>query len=186
MAPAAQPRYRIGLQFGEQRRDGQRLEKQPMHPDALAPVSQRPWLDIRPRTLPADGGTVLSRNHLPNDVSGLQSASQIPHAVQTYAIDLSSSDVWRGASFGYQPLYFEDRLLERYGSIGGVLQHCPLIHSGAHFAVATATFPLSVLHHPPHHLVRSGSPSRYELAPAAYKATQQAAQQLRNVRQKLR
>jgi len=149
--PAIEPAYQIGLRFGS---------KQPAAPD-------RPWLDIRPRTLPPDGAEILSDQQLPDDRSGLEPADALPTAVQLYAVDLQSQDIWRGASFGYQPLYFEDRLLERYGSIGCVLKYCPLVHCGAHFAFASATLPISVLHSPPYRLVRNGHPSRFEAVPVA-------------------
>lgn len=152
ISPAAdQPEHRIGLRFGGERSD----------------ATTRPWLDIRPRTLSIDGCERLSDSQLPADVSGLDPAVSIPAAVQWYAVDLRAEDVWRGAAFSYQPLYFEDRLLERYGSIGRVLRYCPVVRSGAHFAFASATLPFSVLHSPPHRLVRSGDASRFEVVPAA-------------------
>ena len=165
--PAADgPEYRIGLRFGNDR----------------SVDAERPWLDIRPRTLPSDGAAILSEGQLPGDVSGLEPAEPIPAAVQLYAVDLQADDIWRGASFGYQPLYFEDRLLERYGSIGGVLKHCPVVHCGAQFAFATATWPISVLHSPPHRLVRNGNPSRVEAIPVARRATERIAETVKKRR----
>ncbi len=155
-AAAEQPEHRIGLRFGDERSGGD--------PSGRA---KRPWLDIRPRTLPVDGSERLSDSKLPADVSGLDPAVPVPAAVQVYAVDLRADDIWRGASFGYQPLYFEDRLLERYGSIGRVLEYCPLVRSGAQFAFSSAALPISVLHSPPHRRVRSGDASRFEAIPAA-------------------
>lgn len=140
------------------------------HANSVASMDRAALIDIRPRTIAVDDRSIVPSQSLPNDVSRLPPWSTFPSAVNLYASDLEARDFWRGASVCYRPLYFEDRCLERYGSITGVLRHAPVVRAGLHFTWSGLTLPLSVVHYPPCRHVRAGAPSRWEdaskIAPA--------------------
>ncbi|MEM6474371.1 MAG: hypothetical protein AAF802_32855 [Planctomycetota bacterium] len=124
--------------------------------------TSRSWLDIRPRGINTPERTLVARDQLPLDESGLPPLEDISWAVQIHAADLTYADLAYASSHRYRPLYFEDRLLERYGSITGVLKHCPPLHATAQFAVSSATLPISAIKYPVCRDVGTGQPSRCE------------------------
>ncbi|MCA9139883.1 MAG: hypothetical protein KDB00_24085 [Planctomycetales bacterium] len=119
------------------------------------PAATAAWLDIRPRGID-DAANLISRDQLPTDTSELQPQDSMPRLIQLYRADLLMRDIWPGASFCHHPLYFEDQRLERCGTIGMALHHCPSLHSGAHFIWKAGTLPLSMAITPPCQCVRSG------------------------------
>lgn len=128
----------------------------------LKASASRPWLDIRPRGIDAVETKVILAEDLPEDVSGLPALDDAFWAVQLHAANLTYADVAFASSHRYRPLYFEDRLLERYGSITGVLKYCPPLHATAQFAFSTATLPISGVKYPLYRAVGTGQPSRCE------------------------
>lgn len=113
-------------------------------------------LDIRPRKIGPSSQEFVSDTDLPSDTSGLAPQPQVPSLVQLYQADLTMRDIWAGASFCHQPLYFEDQRLERCGVIGGPLHLCPSLHSGVHFAIKAGLLPVTAAVNPPCNCVRSG------------------------------
>lgn len=128
---------------------------QPVEVDGSGKVTA-PWLDIRPRTIGDDDATLISSDQLPTDTSGLERQDSVPRLIQLYQADLLMRDIWSGASFCHRPLYFEDQRLERCGSIGTALRHCPSVHSGVHFFWKASSLPISLVIDPPCECVRSG------------------------------
>ncbi|WP_253153952.1 hypothetical protein [Stieleria tagensis] len=122
----------------------------------VARRSERPWLDIRPRGVAPDATTLLPADQLPPDTSGMPLPPQTPQLVQLYQADLKLCDIWAGASFCHQPLYFEDQNLERLGTTGRCLQCCPPLHSAVDFVWSTGTLPISVILQRPCSCVPSG------------------------------
>ncbi len=113
-------------------------------------------LDIRPRKIGPSSQEFVPDADLPSDTSGLTPQPQVPSLVQLHQADLTMRDIWAGASFCHQPLYFEDQRLERCGVIDGPLHLFPSLHSGVHFAIKAGLLPIAAAVNPPCSSVRSG------------------------------
>jgi hypothetical protein len=130
-----------------------------VHFEHLASATQasetsRQWLDVRPRTL-HEPSTIVPAADLPPDTSQLPAAPRIPELIQLYAANLHCADFCASATFCHQPLYFEDRLLERHGVSHGIFRCLPPVQSGFHFLGRTAMLPAAVLHDRPCSCVRN-------------------------------
>lgn len=131
----------------------------PVHFEHLTAATQasetpRQWLDVRPRSLRAPS-TLVPADDLPRGTSQLAAVPRIPEVVQLYAANLHCADFCVSATYCHQPLYFEDRLLERHGISHGIFRCVPPVQSGLHFLSRTAMLPASVLHDRPCSCVRS-------------------------------
>jgi hypothetical protein len=122
-----------------------------------APPSEAPpqWLDVRPRTLDKDHASIIPVHDLPADTSHLPPQSQIPELIELYSFELHRVDFCASAAFCHRPLYFEDRLLERYGISHGIFRCVPPVQSGFCFLSRTALLPVNMLHERPCSCVRS-------------------------------
>ena len=119
-----------------------------------ASETPRQWLDVRPRLL-REPSTVVTVDDLPPKKNQLEAVPRISEMIQLYATNLHCADFCVSATYCHQPLYFEDRLLERHGISHGIFRCVPPVQSGLHFLSRTALLPASVLHHRPCSCVRS-------------------------------
>lgn len=112
-------------------------------------LTSHQWLDIRPRSIEGQMGTLVAESDLPEDTSGLpdlHSASlAYVHRQQTNC----QNGYYRSGIFCHRPLYFEDPYLERCGQLTACLRRVPSVHSTAHFLWKTSGFPVSLAVDPP-------------------------------------
>lgn len=115
------------------------------------------WLDIRPKLVDTEQVQLVPKHAVPNDESGLVEIDPIATLCNHHASELNLRDFYRGATFCHRPLYFEDRSLERFGSIGCALKQCPPVHATLHFGFSVLALPAKAVIRRPWNHVPSGS-----------------------------